>query len=86
MKKYFLTLLMLSISFAAPLITGTVLEQETQVPIVSANVSIKGTDMGSASNEFGSFTINDLSPGTYTFVVTAIGFEKAEMFFPSNLT
>ena len=79
MKKYYSVFCLLSISFAEPLIQGLVLEQATQVPIASANVSIKGTDMGSASNEYGSFAIDDLSPGSYTFIVTAMGYEKAEI-------
>lgn len=79
MKTFLLTLSLLSITLAAPSVEGTILEKDTRVPVGFANVVIKGTDVGSATNEFGIFSFENLTSGSYTFEVSAVGFEKKEV-------
>ncbi len=47
-------------------------------PVVQANVALKGTTRGVTTNDMGSFAINELRPGTYTLVVSVIGYKRLE--------
>lgn len=44
-------------------------------PIAFANIYLKGTDEGTASDENGNFEIGDLSTGKYVLIISAIGYE-----------
>jgi len=54
-------------------ISGTVLDAQTREPLPLANVVIKETQRGTATDERGNFTIADLAPGSYTLVVSIVG-------------
>mgnify|MGYP001321684951 CR=1 FL=1 len=54
-------------------ISGTVLDVQTREPLPLANVVIKETQRGTATDERGNFTIADLPPGSYTLVVSIVG-------------
>ena len=56
-------------------IAGNVLDENRQ-PVIGANVIIQGTALGAAVNEDGSYFILNIPSGTYTIMVSAIGFTK----------
>jgi iron complex outermembrane receptor protein len=59
-------------------ISGTVLIEETEKPIYGANVLIKGTILGSATDKEGKFRISQIQPNMYTLRITAIGYTSLE--------
>jgi Fe(3+) dicitrate transport protein len=58
-------------------IAGKILDQ-TQQPIVGANVVLKGTVRGAATNEKGEFALKNVQTGTFTLVISSLGYESAE--------
>ena len=54
---------------------GGVVSDESNNPIVGANVVVEGTDLGSAADADGYYAI-DLAAGSYTLTATAIGYES----------
>ncbi len=54
-------------------ITGTVTDGSG--PITYANVYLKGSSTGTATNEQGAFELQNLSAGTYTLTVQVLGFQ-----------
>ncbi|OUR90695.1 TonB-dependent receptor [Flavobacteriales bacterium 34_180_T64] len=56
-------------------IKGIILDANTNVPIVFANVYIPQLEKGSLSNEHGEFLITDIQKGTYKIVYSIIGYE-----------
>ena len=48
-------------------------------PLAFANVLIKGTTTGTTSDFDGLFEIDNLDPGTYTLVITFLGYETLEI-------
>ncbi|MEM6397469.1 MAG: TonB-dependent receptor [Bacteroidota bacterium] len=61
-------------------ISGTVLT-EAGIPLEGASVAIMDTDRGSITNRDGQFEIGNLAAGSYTLVVTSIGYEKSTRTF-----
>ncbi|VAX16589.1 TonB-dependent receptor, partial [hydrothermal vent metagenome] len=59
-------------------LSGTVTSKESGEKLVGANVFVKGTTMGAASDENGNYKIPSLKAGTYTVVCSYIGFETVE--------
>ncbi len=57
-------------------LSGKILDASTGEPVVGANVVIEGTYMGAAADLDGYYYINNIPPGNYTVVVSAIGYEK----------
>ncbi|WP_298474627.1 TonB-dependent receptor [uncultured Maribacter sp.] len=53
-------------------LNGTVTENNN--PVAFANVILKGTLKGTASDENGNFTIKNLTPGNYTLSVSVLGY------------
>lgn len=60
-------------------ITGKVTDSESGEPLPGANVSIKGTALGTATNLEGEYTVNRVPPGRYTLVFSYIGYTKQEI-------
>ena len=56
-------------------LSGEVVEAETGDPLPGANVRIEGTTKGAAVNEDGEYTIFQVQPGTYTVVVSFVGYQ-----------
>lgn len=56
-------------------VTGRVTCLGTNEYLPGANVMLKGTTFGSATDRSGIYRISNISPGTYTLVVSYIGFE-----------
>jgi len=59
-------------------ITGSVRDGRTAEPLPAANVMIQGTTMGAATDVEGRYTIRGLDPGSYTLVVSYVGYERVE--------
>lgn len=57
-------------------ITGQVTDQDTGTPLIGANVILKGTSMGAATNAEGEFLILNVPPGSYNLEISMIGYQK----------
>jgi len=60
-------------------ISGTVRDAATSVPLPNANLSLQGTTLGASSDVDGNYEITQIPAGTYTLVVTYVGFRRAEV-------
>ena len=56
-------------------ISGTILD-ETNSPLIGANIVIKNTVIGTASDADGKFFINNLKNGKYFLEVSMVGYQK----------
>ena len=66
MKKFYLFILLLSISLSQDLkFNGTILDTQTKEPIIDANIIFIGTDFGSASDLNGNFSVINLEKQEY---------------------
>lgn len=59
-------------------IKGRIVSQETNQPLPSANVMIKGTLIGTNTDYNGNYSIQKIRPGKYILVVSMIGFRREE--------
>lgn len=59
-------------------VTGTIRDAETKETIPNVNVRLKDTPMGSATDVQGRYTISNIPPGSYTVVVSSVGYESVE--------
>lgn len=59
-------------------IKGTVLERDTHEPVIGASVMIKDTNIGTATDIDGQFSITLTSPTHKTLVISLIGMKKVE--------
>ena len=57
-------------------IRGFVYEESSSEPIIFANVSLKGTGIGSVTNDNGYFIFPNLPEGDYIIEVDFIGYKK----------
>ena len=64
-------------------IGGTIKETTTGLPIPGANIQVKNTTKGTASDLDGNFTLSNVSPGS-TIVFSYIGFKSFEYTVTSN--
>lgn len=60
-------------------ISGEVRDTQTGEPLVGANVTIKGTSYGAATNLDGYYVILNLPPGKYSVAASALGYNKMEV-------
>ena len=60
-------------------IEGVILEEDTKIPIVSANIIINGTDVGTTSYDDGHFSIIINKNFPITLIITHIGYEQKEI-------
>lgn len=83
MKKllFYLFFLVTFISFSQTgVIAGKITDKDfNNEPLAFATVIIKGTSIGVTSDSDGTFKIEKLDPGTYTIVVSFIGYESTEI-------
>lgn len=56
-------------------ITGTVSDAQANETLPGANVSIVGTQRGTATNANGAYTISDVEPGSYSLRASFVGFQ-----------
>jgi outer membrane receptor protein involved in Fe transport len=59
-------------------LAGTIKDGSTGEPAIGVNVVLVGTSFGAATNIDGKYIINNLPPGNYTVVVSAIGYQKQQ--------
>ncbi len=57
-------------------VRGNLFDKDTGEPIISGNVRILGTTIGTITNIDGFFTISDVEPGSYKLVATYIGYDS----------
>ncbi|MCR4439965.1 MAG: carboxypeptidase-like regulatory domain-containing protein [bacterium] len=74
-----LILLMPHLLMAAAVIKGRVFDKDTKEALPSANVFIKGTTMGAASDLEGYYTIYNVPLGKHTLVVSYIGYSTVNI-------
>jgi hypothetical protein len=56
-------------------ISGKVVGKDSKSPIARASVFLNNSSFGTTSKDNGTFALNNLRPGQYTLVVTAIGYQ-----------
>lgn len=59
-------------------ITGKVTDEKGQ-PLVGANIFLKGTVIGTATNSKGEFELSKLKSDNYSLIISMIGYEKKEI-------
>ncbi|MBN2008192.1 carboxypeptidase-like regulatory domain-containing protein [candidate division KSB1 bacterium] len=59
-------------------ITGIITNEQNE-PLASVNISVEGTHWGTATDEAGNFTIENMSAGTYSLMVSHIGYESVNI-------
>lgn len=60
-------------------ITGEITDADSDQPVVGATVAVQGTDLGGVADQDGVYTIHNVPVGTYTLVITAVGFATVEV-------
>ncbi len=78
-RLFFISILFLSgMSYAGTTgkLSGRITDAQTGEALIGANVIIEGTYMGAAADVNGYYYINNIPPGDYTVVVSAVGYEK----------
>jgi len=72
-----LLLLLLSVLNAEPtgLVKGKIIDINSQLPLVGANIVIKSTSLGTISDEDGYFSIEDIPNGNYSISASYIGYK-----------
>ncbi len=60
------------------LVTGTITDAVTGKPLHGAAISLKGTDFGASSRHDGRFELSGMKEGSYTIVVSFIGYNTVE--------
>lgn len=86
LKLSLLTSVLVSLIFSNLLFAGTtgrikgnVTDKETGEAILGANLIIEGTYFGAAADLEGDYSINNIPPGTYTLIASAVGYNKVRM-------
>ncbi len=59
-------------------IKGRVTDAKTNEPLIGANITIKETLIGTASDKNGEYRIENLKPGEYTIVIKYVGFSTQQ--------
>ncbi len=57
-------------------VNGVIIDAVTKQPIIGANITIVGTDKGTAADINGEYKIYNLSPDSYILKVSAVGYES----------
>ena len=68
-------------------VKGRILDADSQLPLVGANVTLKSTGIGSVSDEEGYFDIDQVPMGYYTVTISYIGYKtqnKADIWVRPN--
>jgi outer membrane receptor protein involved in Fe transport len=85
-KLLSLTTILMLFSFTASVhagitgkISGKVTSSENGEALIGINIVIEGTTMGAASGLDGTFIINNIEPGTYSLIVSGIGYQKKKI-------
>ncbi|AQG79916.1 TonB-dependent receptor [Spirosoma montaniterrae] len=83
MRHIFLTtwlaVLCLTQTFAQTVLTGTVTEVGTNSPIPGVNITVKGTNIGTATNRDGKYQLAVPGPFPLTLVASFVGYARQEI-------
>jgi TonB-dependent receptor len=60
------------------IIAGRVLDVADGAPLWGVNVTIKSTSLGASTDDEGRFKISNVPPGTFTLLISYLGYGKAE--------
>ena len=71
-------ILLLDLSAQIFRISGTVNDENDQ-PLVGANVFLKGTIVGTATNSRGDFELSKLKKKNYSLIISMIGYEQKKI-------
>ena len=69
--------ILLSMCYSAT-VQGIIKDKRTKEPLIGANVMLKGTSLGSSTDENGFYLIQDVGLGKYSLIVSYIGYEDFE--------
>ena len=74
--RLLLVILIFNLSYNQSLgsITGSVIDKETHQPIPGANLILINTILGTASDQNGNFSIDNIPVGSYTIQVNMMGY------------
>ncbi len=59
-------------------ISGKITDASNGEPLISANVVLKGTSLGAATDIDGLYTITNIPPGVYTVTISIIGYQTLQ--------
>ena len=76
-SKAILLLLIPAFSLAQNTVSGTVTDASTGDALPGANVVLEGTSMGAAAGSDGTYSISNVSAGSYTVTASVIGYANA---------
>ena len=78
--------ILIALVITVPIIAGTtgkikgkIIDKDTGEPILGANVVVEGTYFGAATDEEGDYYINNVPPGTYNLIASAVGYNKVRV-------
>ena len=57
-------------------ISGNITDEDTKEPLIAANVIVKDSNLGAATDVEGYYSIVNIKPGLYTLVVDMIGYKQ----------
>jgi len=60
------------------IVSGTIIQQDSKVPLLGVNVTVKGTVSGTATDSKGNFKLQTRAKYPFTLIFTSIGFEPQE--------
>jgi hypothetical protein len=77
MRKYLFLLLLLlpSICLAQLKITGKVINMTDTKPVPNASVFLNNAQVGNKTADDGTFTLSNVKPGKYDFIISVVGYE-----------
>ena len=77
MKLISVVLFLFSFGYSIP-IEGIIIDSKTELPLIGANVFLKETNIGAASDENGFFNFPSVPSGEYVLSASYIGYESKE--------
>ena len=72
-------------AFAQKTVSGTVYEAETGEPAIGATVRVTGTSVGTVTDIYGNFTMNNVPGDATTVTVSYVGMETQEVAIKPNM-
>ncbi|MCF8241632.1 MAG: TonB-dependent receptor [Melioribacteraceae bacterium] len=60
-------------------LSGYIVDSETGEAVIGANIILEGTYLGAAADLEGYYFINNIQPGKYTVIVSAVGYQKTRV-------
>ena len=69
-------LMIISVTQAQSVITGTVTDVKTGEALIGCNVYLKNTTIGTVTNAEGNYVLQNVPPGTHILIASYLGFEE----------